>query len=569
MRIITLLLLLALFTHTASAQQKAKYWIFLTDKLDGAGKHTLVEAGHLANKAIQRRALRGDVELAPMFALQDAPISPVYDTRLQERGINIEHRSRWLNAVTAWLTDTELQSITALPYVRATRPVAHLALDILSTAPVSPVIPEQISSNCPSARFGNSCDQLDLVNAIPPIQRGINGKGVVLGLIDTEFHSGSFKPFSHRSLQHIRDTDRFGGVRNFTRRDQNQLCPSADRSAHGLAVASIAVGYHEGRLIGPGHGATVYGAITECVLYERNIEEDNFVAAVEWMESEGVDVITASLGYSDFDIGQESYGPEDIDGDTGLTTIAMDWAASRGVIPINSAGNSGPGSQTITTPSDGHSVIAIGAVWPSDGRIAFFSSRGPTADGRIKPDVSAQGVAVDYASGSLGYGRGGGTSFSAPMVAGIVTQILQVNPNLGPKDVWRILTATADRSDAPNNTYGWGIVDADAAIMSAIALNRSGTDLQVPDYPTVHAPYPNPFQGVVHFTVDAVEPVSYARLAIIDVLGREVGIVYEGAIRAGGMPIQFDGSYLPPGVYAYTLDFEGRIQSGKMTRSVH
>ena len=166
----------------------------------------------------------------------------------------------------------------------------------------------------------------------------------------------------------------------------------------------------------------------------------------------------------------------------------------------------------------------------------------------------------------MGYDISQGTSYSAPMVAGIVTQILQVNPNLGPREVWHALTSTASQANSPDNDLGWGIVNADAAIMHAVALNRSETDLPIPSDLTIHTPYPNPFQDVVHFTIEAIQPVSHARLMIIDVLGREVGTVYEGPIRTGGIPLQFDGSHLPPGVYAYTLDFDGQTQSGILTR---
>ncbi len=560
---IVFFVLLFAIPHLATAQEKTKYWIFLTDKQAVSGKNTQVEESYLSDKATTRRVQRGESRFATMFALQDAPISRAYEADLQKRGISIEQRSRWLNAVTARLSEEEVEQITVLPYVRSTRPVARLSPAVLPHTPVSPVIPQRVSSNCPSSRFGDSCTQLDVVNAIPSIERGINGSGVTLGLIDTHFSTGRTEPFSHSSLTHIQLDNRLIEVRDFTQRDPLQPCPGTDD--HGMAVASVAVGYDEGTIIGPGYGATIYAAATECAPYERNIEEDNFVAAVEWMEAAGVDVITASLGYFDFDPDQRSYTKSDLDGDTGLTTIAMDWAASRGVIPINSAGNSGPGRQTIGTPADGDSVIAVGGV-RSDGRIIPFSSRGPTADNRIKPDVAAQGVVVVVAAGTRGYNLSQGTSFSSPMVAGIVTQILQVNPDLGPREVWHVLTSTASQANSPDNDLGWGIVDADAAIMHAIALNRSEADLPVSSNLTVHTPYPNPFQDVVHFTIEAAQPVSHARLMIIDVLGREVGTVYEGPIRAGGTPLQFDGSHLPPGVYAYTLDFDGRTQSGMLTR---
>ena len=562
MRQVTLILLLLSSFHVATAQERTKQWIFLTDKLDAASKHTLVESEYLAEAAVTRRALRGEPDAITKFARQDAPISQAYEADLATMGITVAQRSRWFNAVTAWLSAEEINKVAALPYVRMVRPVAHLRPSVLPNIPVSAVIANRTSSNCPSNLFGPSCEQLDVVNAIPPLERGINGQGVTLGFLDTNYSTPEDRPFTHRSLVHLRDSGRLIEARDFSERDPTQPCNGTN--THGMSVASVAVGFREGELIGPGYGASIYAAKTECAPYERNIEEDNFVAAVEWMESEGVDVMTSSLGYFGFDTGQHSYTRSDLDGDTGLTTIAFDWAAQRGVITVTSAGNGGPGASTIGTPADGDSVISVGAV-NSSGLIVSFSSRGPTADGRIKPDVSAQGASV-YLAGGTGYGRSNGTSFSAPMVAGIVTQILQVNPGLGPREVWHVLTSTASRSNTPNNDFGWGIVDADAAVMSAVLLNRSDQATPVPGNLIVHPPYPNPFQNTAHFTIEAFEPVLHARLVIFDMLGREVANVYEGAINAGGMPIAFDGTRLPPGIYAYSLEADGRVQSGMITR---
>ena len=565
MRQVVLTLLLLSSVHVATAQEKTKHWIFLTDKLDAASKHTLVESEYLTEAAVTRRALRGESDLTAQFARQDAPISLAYEADLATMGITIAQRSRWLNAVTAWLSAEEINQVAALPYVSNLRPVAHLRPSVLPNIPVSTVIAKRTSSNCPSSLFGHSCEQLDVVNAIPPLERGINGQGVTLGFLDTNYSTTGRSPFSHSSLVHIRDSGRLIEARDFSERDPTQPCNGTN--THGMNVASVAVGFREGQLIGPGHGASIYAAKTECAPYERNIEEDNFVAAVEWMESEGVDVMTSSLGYLEFDTGQHSYTASDLDGDTGLTTIVFDWAAQRGVITITSAGNSGPGASTLGTPADGDSVISVGGVHSSR-VIVSFSSRGPTADGRIKPDVVAQGSGV-FVGTSGGYGRSSGTSFSAPMVAGIVTQILQVSPGLGPREVWNVLTSTASRSMNPNNDLGWGIVDADAAVMTAVSLNRSDQTTPVPGNLTVHPPYPNPFQSTAHFTIEALEPVTHARLAIFDMLGRKVATVYEGPINAGGMPIAFDGTHLPPGIYAYSLEVDGRVQSGMITRLHH
>lgn len=558
---LTIPLFLLIIPKITTAQEKAKYWVFFTDKMDGYGKRTQVEDNYLTHRAMTRRSMRGEPNQEHRFALQDTPISKTYEADFLHNGFTIEHRSRWLNAVTSWLTENEREQVENLSYVRTTRSVEYLTTDMQPTPTASPVIAEKTASNCDRSFFGNSMTHLSTVNACSAIMEGINGTGVILGFIDTQFHrKGDSGPFSHPSLKHIPQSNRLLGVRDFTRRDPSQDCPGVH--SHGMSVASVAAGYDEGILIGPGHGAMVYGASTECSLYERNIEEDNFVAGVEWLESEGVDVINISLGYSRFDDGQKSYTPNEIDGDTGLTTIALDLAAQRGVISVTSTGNSGPMKKTVSTPADADSVISVGAtIGQTSDDVIFFSSRGPTADGRIKPDVVAPGFRIWNAEGTAN-----GTSLSSPIVAGVVAQILQVNPDLGPMDVWRLLTSTASKSSSPNNDHGWGGINADAAIKSAQLLVSSNRVPPIPDNLILHAPYPNPFQNITHFTVEAGADISHARLMIYDLLGREVNSVYQGPIPAGGIPLQFDGTDLSPGVYVYTLEFAGHSQSGKLVR---
>ena len=152
------------------------------------------------------------------------------------------------------------------------------------------------------------------------------------------------------------------------------------------------------------------------------------------------------------------------------------------------------------------------------------------------------------------------------MVAGIITQILQVNPDLGPRDVWQLLTSTASQSNSPDNNLGWGIVNADAAIRGAVLLNRTPETTPLPHNLIVHTPYPNPFQNEVHFVIDAIKPTSTARLILFDLLGREIAEIYEGAIQVGGSSIKFDGAHLPAGIYTYVLEAEDGVQSGILTR---
>ena len=553
MRIFIAALAFSVLVPAIQAQESTKTWIFFTDKLDKAGKTMTVEPGYVSERAMVRRQMRGTPGMEARFTWQDAPVSQAYVEQLETMNIVIAQRSRWLNAVTAWVDEDQLSRIRALEFVRKTRPVAHLAPHVTQPSAPSMAIAKRQSAACPVGHsYGESCNQLDLVNAIPPMERGINGKGVILGFLDTLF--GMDEPFDHSSLNHIRVDNRLKEWRDFANRDPNQLCIN-ETSRHGMSVASVAVGYEPGYIFGPGHGATVYAATTECGPYERNIEEDNYVAATEWMVSEGADVLTSSLGYTTFDDGEHSYTTDDLDGDTGITTIIYDWAASRGVVTVTSAGNSGNDFSWpfVGMPADGDSVIAVGGLNEHGSRVGF-SSRGPTADGRTKPDVMAQGAGV-FTAAYGGHGYSNGTSFSAPMVAGVVTQILQVNPKLGPIGVWDVLTSTASRATSPDNFHGWGTIDADRAVkLAETRVSRAAESVPQPEAITIETPYPNPFRQTTRFKISVARALNSVRLTVYNVIGQEVAVPLHGFLPAGSHEIDFDAARLPSGLYTYVLE---------------
>lgn len=533
-------------TRAQETHEADKYWIFFQDKRDAAGKATVAAPDYLTDRARTRRQRRGN-RSAERF---DAPLSPAYLAALQDRGITPLVESRWLNAISARLDAAQVEAVRQLPFVHHLRPVARL--DLPPEPEASPISTPRGAGKHLSLDYGESFTQLDIINAIGPLENGINGTGVVIGFLDTEYGE-----FQHPAFARLVAENRLLGTMNFAQASQS--------NRHGRSVASIAVGFDEGNLIGPCYGGSVLAATTEFAPTETNQEEDNFVRGLEWLAMQGVDVVNTSLGYNEFDAGEDSYTTADLDGDTAITTRAVDIAASLGIVVVTSAGNEGNNSWGfITTPADADSAIAVGAV-TADSSIAGFSGRGPTADGRIKPDVVAMGVAVQNASSPTGYSKGNGTSFSSPLVAGVVCQMLQVNPGLGPMDVLNILRNTASRANNPDNTYGWGIINAEAAIQAA---QLQPTAIDAPDLPATEIdlapPYPNPFSGETLFEIRAPANAGTARLSIYNLLGQRVQVPFDGPLQPGLNRLVFQAGNLPPGLYLYTLHGDRISQSGKV-----
>ncbi len=242
---------------------------------------------------------------------------------------------------------------------------------------------------------------------------------------------------------------------------QNEPGDDEDQHNHGTYTFSALGGAHDGDLYGPAYGASFLIGKTESIEMEEPIEEDWYVAGLEWADSLGAQIVSTSLGYLDW------YEFEDLDGNTTVTAIGIDIAVSHGIICVTAAGNERESAWGhIITPSDADSVIAVGAV-NSEGIIASFSSPGPTADGRIKPEVCARGVGTWCATpwnGISGYYGIGGTSLSTPLVGGSCALILEAHPDWTPIMVKKALMGTGCCVSAPNNDYGWGIIDVLAAI---------------------------------------------------------------------------------------------------------
>ena len=436
-----------------------RVWVFFKDKpeyvkLGKAGAR--IPELNLSKRAINRRKK----VLGPdkLIDRADFPVPEDYIDAVKSEGAEIICQSKWLNAVSIRADSALCSRIEVLPCVRFVRPV--LSPD---QAPVNgqALMKFNQSVNTHSLDYGPGYTQLDQIRVPEVHDLGLDGSGVLIGLIDSGFDTRN-----HRIFSRTRILDQY----DFYWNDENPANEDGDVSSqhnHGTQVLSVIGGFQEGVLIGTAYGATYVLAKTEWIPTEFRLEEDLWVMGLEWMEALGVDVVSTSLGYGYFDDGFQ-YAFEDLNGDVCVTTVAADLAARKGVLVVTSAGNEALKPwKTILSPADGDSVLAVGAVdW--DGTLAPFSSEGPTADGRIKPDVVAMGVGVYCArpdeDGTIHYVSANGTSFACPLAAGVCALVLQAHPELTPMDIRDAVRETASCSQLPSNGMGWGLPDAYRAI---------------------------------------------------------------------------------------------------------
>ncbi len=442
------------FSDQLRAQPAAsqKFWIFFKDKGQTALKkaYGTPAALNISAAALARRA---KMQPAAVIDWYDWPVAPEYLRLLESYGIQPVQSSRWLNAVSARLTAGQRAQIQTLPWVQNVTPVLSLR---------RPPVPETAAESAPLPKiqaheydYGLSLGQNQML-AVPEVHDlQITGVGVRILILDSGFNVKL-----HAALAQLKVLAEYDFVNNdaITQNEANQ--DVAHQHNHGTETLAVIAGYQSGYLIGPAFAAEYLLGKTEDVQREVIIEEDRWVAALEWGERLGADILSSSLGYNDW------YTYENFDGNTAITTQAADLAVKKGMVVINSMGNEGNRIGSIIAPADGDSVIAVGAVTPSR-ILASFSSIGPTWDQRIKPDVVAQGTLVRTISPNsiAAFIYENGTSFSCPQVAGVAALILSARPELTPMQVRDALRLTAGRAQNPDNSYGWGIVHALKAVL--------------------------------------------------------------------------------------------------------
>lgn len=441
---------LLLSTIGASAQQDTlKYRISLRDKAPTTYSLDRPEE-FLSKKAIERRQKQG---LA--IDTTDLPVCAKYVDAIRKKGVKIVTMGKWDNFVTVSCNDSVLiDKIAQLPFVRATEKV-WMAPD-----PNRPSMATERDSliNTPlwiEEVYGPARRQIEMSNGDKLHDAGFKGQGMTIAIIDAGFHNAD----SIAAMKNIRVL----GTKDFVN-------PKADiyaESNHGMCVLSC-IGMNQPHvMIGTAPEASFWLLRSEDDYSEHLVEQDYWSAALEFADSVGVDVVNTSLGYYAFDDKSKDYRYIDLDGKFALMSRQAAKAADKGMVIVCSAGNAGAGPWKKTTPpGDAENVITVGAI-DKQGVLAPFSSIGNTADGRVKPDVMAVGLGSDVMGTDGILRRANGTSFSSPIMCGMVTCLWQALPNLTAKEIIELVRRSGDRADTPDNIYGYGIPDVWKAYQSA------------------------------------------------------------------------------------------------------
>ena len=450
MRRLLIIALLGLFSTLALTAQDAApdwYWVQLKDKKGTPYKISQPEA-FLSQRSIDRR-MRQHI----LIDETDLPVSPDYLDSLKNRGLEIVHNSKWLNGATVRTADTTLiKRIATLPFVtqvQLTKPA-----NVLKSVS-NKFSDEVLNTEYNPVNYGNAIDQLSQLNGQYLHRQGFRGKGIQIAILDAGFLNAN----TIEAFDSLRNSNRILGTRDF-------VDPTSDiytQNYHGMSVLSCMGGNIPGSLIGTAPDASFYLIRSEDVATEYLIEEDNWVAAAEYADSLGVDVINSSLGYSQFNDSLMNHSYADLNGKTTRVTQGANMAFQKGILVFSSAGNEGSKSwKRIIAPSDGENVISVAAV-DKDGLRASFSSVGPAFGGAVKPNVAAMGSGTTLAlsNGTIGYASG--TSFSSPVLAGMGACLLQANPYAGAKLAKLAIEQSASQYSNPDSLIGFGIPDFEKA----------------------------------------------------------------------------------------------------------
>ena len=540
MKIKLLCIFLFLFLIELSAQNEDA-WVYFNDK---PSENIFISnpLTMLTQRALDRR-MRYHISLD----FKDVPIESSYINQVMaETGISVKAKSKWLNALHVQGTQNVIDNLLNLSFVSSVE-YANKSLNTSNKNRIQQKIIQRKDKLkfASDFNYGNGSNQIQMLNGDVLHQHNFSGRGMQIAIIDAGFPNVD----NFIAFQRLRDNNQILGGYDFVNRSENFYTGHY----HGMAVLSTIAAYIDNQFIGTAPDAEFYLFITEDNMNEVPLEESLWVEAAEKADSLGVDVINASLGYSVFfDNPSYNYTYNDMDGKTAFISRGAEIAFSRGMIVVNSAGNEGNDPwHYINAPADANSVLSIRAV-NSTGIIANFSSFGPTSDNRIKPDVIAQGAGVYIINSSGNIATSNGTSFSSPVLAGLITCLWQAFPNKSNAEIIQLVKESAHLYNNPTNQEGYGIPNFEVIYDLLYAENESDT--------MEFSVFPNPTKDVLNFNFP--KGVDEVEVSIINLLGKNV---FVNQIKRNNPTANI--LYLAKGMYMLQMKYDNKVKIIKVLKN--
>ena len=532
-----LLLIVLCYQLSLYAQQDA--WIYLTDKQNVA---TAIAnpLSILTQKAINRKNVH-----AVSIDERDVPVNETYITQLKNTvGITVLAKSKWFNAIHVRGSETDIKNLKSTFSF-----IDHLDFaDKNLNAPkkVQTKKKSKLESTLTTFNYGSAANQIQMFKGDKLHLANYTGTGMTVAVLDAGFPNVN----TMAAFQRLRNAGNLKGSYDFVNRNEDVYTNTT--SSHGTLVLSTMAGYVENQYVGTSPDASYYLFITEDAPNENPVEESFWVEAAERADSLGVDVINTSLGYTTYDNPNYSYTTSDMNGNTAFITRGANIAFEKGMLLVNSAGNSGSDSWVIDgAPADAAGVLSIGAVKP-DGTYATFSSRGSNIQPTQKPDVVAQGQASFVITENDIITTANGTSFSSPIMTGGVVCLWQALPSLNNEQIMQLIRKSASQYNMPDYFLGFGIPNLETALNNGfdlVKLMENDVELKI---------YPNPASNKVYFTLNTDD---IATLYIFDVLGK---LVFDTTVTYSSPSV--DISTLSNGMYIVKLQSSNKSKTIKLIK---
>ncbi len=541
-----IILFIAIFFTLQPFQSKAQnfYWVAFTDKNNSEFSLSSPE-DYLSERAIQRR-VKQNISIDSL----DLPVNSNYIESVLSIEAELIHASKWLNGITVKTENNNFENkvleLSCVKEVQLTKPANSTKSAFNKFNETNTTVKYPIDNSL----YGPSVYQTEIMNGQFLHNQGYNGEGMQIAILD----AGFYKANEYSAFDSLWANNQILGTKDFV----NPNSDFYNTHYHGMSVLSCMGGNVPNSLIGTARKASFWLLISEDVDSEYLIEEDNWIAAAEFADSVGVDIINSSLGYYEFDDPITNHTYADMDGKTTRVTKGANIAATRGILVFASAGNEGNKDwKYIIAPSDGDRVIGVGAV-DKNGTPASFTSFGPAADGDIKPNVTGVGrnTYLQLINGQLGYASG--TSFSSPVMAGMAASLWQSVPNATAEDVKFTMEISATLINNPDSLSGYGIPDFQKAWFYLVNLDVPTRDIEKEWFV-----YPNPMNDFLVIQKNGVVNTEKISIEIFTLEGRLV----QKLIKPNNPKIILsDIGRLPQGMFLLKISSDEKSQTIKLNK---